>query len=367
MEAYKFIGDWLPRLLPMMFALCVPLSGSAQSAAPQSGAPVQSTSQPAQATTTNSNGATPSAAGTSGTSATQGTATPARNVAGTINLVDGQVNVTSPDKSVRTPKVGDRIYEGDTVNTVGDSELHVDMADGGFIAVRPNSQIQITHYQANGDSSDRSAIGLFKGSLRSITGWIGKFQSQNYVIRTPTATIGVRGTDHEPAYLEQANGDTQPGTYDTVHEGGTTLSTKQGSVDVTPDHAGYASRTGQARVLDHVPAFYNAPHRHDDVFVGKHAQVLAGLASKRDARKAEHAKETSNRPAARGGLQHVGSASTARTERGSRQESTAHASTQEQRRTAGTAAAQSKEHQERPPVRKVTPPAKKPPPDEHKH
>lgn len=76
-------------------------------------------------------------------------------------------------------------------------------------------------------------MSLLKGAVRSITGWIGKHDNAAYRLATPTATIGIRGTDHETTVIEKTGGD-EPGTYDTVNEGSTFLKTPQGKTDVTP-------------------------------------------------------------------------------------------------------------------------------------
>ncbi len=281
---------------------------SAQPAASSVASPPASTSSP-RAPLYNTGGAanpaaTPAAGPSavspaSGTSGATGTASApvaapsSRTVAGTIDVVDGHSRVYGPDNSSHEPLVGDKVYEGDSLVTSADAELHINMADGGYIALRPNTALNITRYRANGDGKDTSVIGLLRGSMRSITGWIGKAFPRNYAIHTPDATIGVRGTDHETAYYPESADGNEAGTYDTVHEGGTTLATKDGSVDVTPDHAGFLGHApgSRPRALDHVPGFFRAEHRHDDLFIGKHAAVMASYQARRAARLQEHASE----------------------------------------------------------------------------
>ncbi len=212
----------------------------------------------------------------------------AANVAGTIDLVDGEASIEGADHQTRVPEVGAKLYEGDTVATHGGAELHIATADGGFIAVRPDSSIRFSSYQANGDASDHSEINLIQGSLRSITGWIGKTFPQNYHITTASATIGIRGTDHEPAYFATDTADTPAGTYDRVHIGASTIKTQAGQIDVASGQVGFTAHnaTTAPHVLKSVPHFFETPHKHDAVFVGKHAAVLATLEQKRSARQA---------------------------------------------------------------------------------
>jgi hypothetical protein len=226
-----------------------------------------------------------------------------RNLAGTVVVSDGSAFLYGPDRVAHKMSVGDKVYEGDALVTQGDSEVHLNMADGGYMAVRPNTTMRITLYQANGDSTDKSVVGLLKGSFRSITGWIGKNYPANYAVNTPTATIGVRGTEHEPAYVPDGVPGQDPGTYDNVYAGGTTISNSAGHVDVSPNHAGFVDpkRNVAPRVLDHVPTFYNVPHRNDKLLVGKHDQVVANLEHLRTARASQHAEEVRNGTAVRSG------------------------------------------------------------------
>ena len=74
------------------------------------------------------------------------------------------------------------------------------MIDGGLVALRPDTKLKVDTYVFNGqeDGSENPVFSLLKGGLRAITGIIGKRNKERYNLRTPTSTIGIRGTDHEP-------------------------------------------------------------------------------------------------------------------------------------------------------------------------
>ena len=72
---------------------------------------------------------------------------------------------------------------------------------------------------------DASALRLFSGALRAISGWIGKHQADRVLIRTATATIGIRGTDHEAMVIAPGDPTGAPGTYDKVNAGSTFIFT----------------------------------------------------------------------------------------------------------------------------------------------
>ena len=116
---------------------------------------------------------------------------------GTVDDISGSALVSGQSGDPVPVTVGQKIYEQQTVTSGTDGEVHIVTEDGGIIAIRPNTVFRVDQYQAEGSSLDRIFMSLLKGSVRSITGWIGKHDNAAYRISTPTATIGIRGTDHE--------------------------------------------------------------------------------------------------------------------------------------------------------------------------
>ncbi|HXZ51343.1 MAG TPA: FecR domain-containing protein [Burkholderiales bacterium] len=210
---------------------------------------------------------------------------PRPDPAGTVVIVDGDVQFYDAHNTARRPKVGDPIYPGESIVTGSDGEVQLSMADDGYIGVRPGTEMRITDYKAQGGPDDRSIIGLLRGSFRAVTGWIGRYNRQNITVQTPTATIGVRGTDHEPLVIPEGSALGDPGTYDRVYQGETDLRTAQGSVRVKPNQAAFASREGRVapRVLAHVPAFFR-PTRNEARFRGLHDRIQRQLEQKRKER-----------------------------------------------------------------------------------
>jgi hypothetical protein len=172
---------------------------------------------------------------------------PAARRAGVANFVNGEVTIAdSGGKRILTS--GTVIKEGDTLDTVEASEAHVAMDDGGYLALRPSSWIQIETVKIAGSFDDYLSMRLFAGAMRSITGWVGKFDRSKYKISTPTATIGIRGTDHQVAIIaagEERSGEIA-GVHNWVKDGGTTLKSAGGEMDVSAGHAAWAGHNGQA-------------------------------------------------------------------------------------------------------------------------
>src|SRR6202158_4372740 len=179
-----------------------------------------------------------------------------------IELVEGIVTVIDGKGQSRIPHVGDTVEEGDTISTGGDGELQMLTDDQGVIAVRPNTRMKAEAYRANGDAEDTSVISLLSGTFRSITGWIGTFNRNNYQIKTPTAAIAIRGTDHEPLYIPEPGGSEQlaapPGTYDKVNSGSTAIRNNAGEVVVNPKEVGFAPHDAKSapQISKAIPHFY---------------------------------------------------------------------------------------------------------------
>ena len=210
------------------------------------------------------------------------------NRAAKVVLVQGDVAAYSPTRQKRVLSVGDTISEGDSIVTGKDGELHLDLEDGGYMSVRPNTRMRIAKYQAKGEDSDRAVFSLLEGSLRSVTGWIGKFNRNHYVVRTPNATVGIRGTDHEPFVILKGSSVGEPGTYDKVNEGGSFIQTPAGRADVAPNQAGFVpqEKGAKPRLLKEIPKHFR-PGRFDQRFEGKHAEVRARIDKRREDRRTE--------------------------------------------------------------------------------
>jgi hypothetical protein len=206
--------------------------------------------------------------------------------AGKFDLVAGDVQILTPGKAARTARQGDPVIEGDTLITGRDSETHLTMSDTGFLVLRANSRIQILRFKADGGDDDRGVIKLFVGSLRTVTGWIGKFNRRSYKLQTPTATIGIRGTDHETRYIPPGSSEGEPGTYDKVFFGETTIASDTGQTTVTADHAGYAANQGeqQPQVLPRIPGFFK-PGPHEDLINRKHEEIQKMIVQRREQRR----------------------------------------------------------------------------------
>lgn len=183
--------------------------------------------------------------------------------AGSVQFVIGDVKLITKAGATRALVKGAEVDEGDRIVTASGSSAQIRMVDGGFIAVRPNTNMAFDtyHYSGKDDGTGNAILSLLQGGFRAITGIIGHTNKQNYLIRTQTATIGIRGTDHEPmVILPPAPGQAaigEPGTYDKVNVGIAYIRTDAGSVDIQRNQVGFAPVSRAAPViLPGIPSFY---------------------------------------------------------------------------------------------------------------
>ncbi len=167
--------------------------------------------------------------------------------AGRVQFVNGDVEVTTAAGATHAVHKGDPVNEGDTITSAKTASAQVKMQDGGFIAVRPDTKLKFDSFKFGGKAGEpeNSFFSLFKGGFRAVTGLIGRIRKEDYHITTPVATIGIRGTDHETVLVLPDNplvaaGQAEPGAYNKVNLGETSITTDKGTINVLPNQMGFA-------------------------------------------------------------------------------------------------------------------------------
>ncbi len=123
--------------------------------------------------------------------------------AGKVLATQGKVMALSSQKKMRALRRGSEIYSGDVIRSGSNGKAQLRLSDGTLYALAPNTEfdLELYRYQSR-RGEDRSVARLVKGGLRSLTGQIGKEDPSHYELKTPVASIGVRGT----SFLVHARG-----------------------------------------------------------------------------------------------------------------------------------------------------------------
>ena len=101
-----------------------------------------------------------------------------------------------------------------------------------------NSRLEVEHYHFDAANPDKgeSVYRLLKGGLRTLSGHIGKKQPENYQVKTPIATVGIRGTHYALFYCDRSCHETtrsKVGLYGYVLEGAISVSNADAESVVT--------------------------------------------------------------------------------------------------------------------------------------
>lgn len=125
----------------------------------------------------------------------------AHALAGIAQFTAGEVNLRQTDGRITALTKGGDINSGNAIVTGNNGRAQVKFTDGGLISLQPNTEFKIANYvDQNNPKEDRFLVDLLRGSMRAITGLIGKRNRDNYRLTTTTATIGIRGSGFKVGY-----------------------------------------------------------------------------------------------------------------------------------------------------------------------
>jgi hypothetical protein len=129
----------------------------------------------------------------------------AGQVAGVVVNLSGPLLDRKLDGTTRVLGVKSEIESGDTLVTEKNTYAQIRFIDNGDITLRPGTTFKVEDfaYESGKPEADSASFSLIKGGLRSITGLLGKRNKEKFLLKTPTATIGIRGTTFIAQYVEE--------------------------------------------------------------------------------------------------------------------------------------------------------------------
>jgi len=114
---------------------------------------------------------------------------------GQIKVSKGQVSIERRGQ-VLPGTLGTRLEPSDILRTGPDGSVGVTMSDNSLLSAGPNSILSLDRYDFDATSNQgRFDAQLRKGSLAVISGRIAKQNPEAMTVRTPSAILGVRGTE----------------------------------------------------------------------------------------------------------------------------------------------------------------------------
>ena len=120
----------------------------------------------------------------------------------TFKTVRGQVTIVGAGDARRAAVVGGPLFPGERLLTGPDSVVALTLRDGTILTMDKESSLDLAAFDFNSTTHEGNLwVRVMRGTLRVVSGLIAKVQPENVRVTTPTAVIGVRGTD----FIVEAN------------------------------------------------------------------------------------------------------------------------------------------------------------------
>ncbi len=128
----------------------------------------------------------------------------AEALAAKLTYKEGSVLVSRNGAPFAAVKTGQRLLEGDMVKTGKDAKATLTLNENSTINMGPESRLEIKQYFFNYETEKRNVVVKgYSGKMRFVVSKIFKASSggrtawndSNFVIQTPTATAGIKGTE----------------------------------------------------------------------------------------------------------------------------------------------------------------------------
>ncbi len=115
--------------------------------------------------------------------------------AGTMKMVQGQTTVATPGGE-RELQPGDAVTTADRISTGANSGASFVLRDGTTMVLGANSHVELTNFAYDPTTQEGNVlVSVLRGTMRMLTGLIGKTRPESIKVITPTSTIGILGTD----------------------------------------------------------------------------------------------------------------------------------------------------------------------------
>lgn len=137
-----------------------------------------------------------------------------------IQSMSGDVRIDR-DAAVATQ----RVFSGMTISTGSGAQAILVFDDKQQVVLNENTTFKITdfRYRPQEPRGDRAVFDLLRGALRFITGVVGARNPNTVALRTPQATIGIRGTDFMLAIVNPLFVNVIQGSIATANTAGTVV------------------------------------------------------------------------------------------------------------------------------------------------
>ena len=144
---------------------------------------------------------------------------------GKVVSFKGSAESSSPRREPLHLSEGSSIFAGDKITTHADTQLRILLADKIAMQLGPDTEMTITHPAVRD-----TRVSLKKGSLMSSVHPLSGTERPRFAVRTPSASMGVRGTTFFVAETPS-----KP-TFVCICHGSVNVKTKKSETPITSEH-----------------------------------------------------------------------------------------------------------------------------------
>ena len=127
----------------------------------------------------------------------------AAEIAGTIKSVKGEVSILRGEETI-SASTGMPLMVTDKIVTGANSAAGITLLDSTLLSFGANSISQLNEFHYDPVERDGNLlISLLKGTMRFVTGLLGKQNPESVTINLPTGSVGIRGTDFIVSVAEE--------------------------------------------------------------------------------------------------------------------------------------------------------------------
>jgi hypothetical protein len=118
-------------------------------------------------------------------------------VVGRLTQLEGRVDLLKCGNLPAIPaKANDTVEPGDVIRTKSMSKAQITFIDNSTLTLSPESRIAIEEFKFDaGQEKRRAVLEIFQGLALTVVNKILKAEEPDFVIKTQTAVLGVRGTE----------------------------------------------------------------------------------------------------------------------------------------------------------------------------
>jgi len=129
-------------------------------------------------------------------------------VAATVMQLSGAMLAQKPDGSVKPLALRSEVESGDTLQTQPGAYAQLRFIDNSEVIMKPSTTLRVEQFAfARGkQADDQASFQLLKGGMRSVSGLLGQRSKDKFLVRTPSANIGIRGTTFILEFVEAGAG-----------------------------------------------------------------------------------------------------------------------------------------------------------------